>query len=95
MSQTLPLDGIPPVSKNSYFKQLYYLDDFSVNQFCLIIFIYLFIKTSLNTYSWGHINDTFGLDNDQFAIDELVLQSKKLEDDDSGNSTGKLSGLPL
>jgi hypothetical protein len=44
--------------------------------------------TSLNTYSWGHINDTFGLDNDQFAIDELVLQSKKLEDDDSGNSTG-------
>jgi len=56
MSQTLPLDGLPP--------------------------------TSLNTYSWGHINDTFGLDNDQFAIDELVLQSKKLEDDDSGNSTG-------
>ena len=52
----------------------------------------MFIKTSLNTYSWGHINDTFGLDNDQFAIDELVLQSKKLEDDDSGNSTGKLSG---
>ena len=55
----------------------------------------MFIKTSLNTYSWGHINDTFGLDNDQFAIDELVLQSKKLEDDDSGNSTGKLSGLSL
>ena len=55
----------------------------------------MFIKTSLNTYSWGHINDTFGLDNDQFAIDELVLQSKKLEDDDSGNSTGKLSDQPV
>ena len=53
----------------------------------------MFIKTSLNTYSWGHINDTFGLDNDQFAIDELVLQSKKLEDDDSGNSTGKFPFL--
>jgi hypothetical protein len=45
------------------------------------------IQSTLNSYSWG-ITETFGLDNDQFAIDELVLQSKKLEDDDSGNSTG-------
>lgn len=42
--------------------------------------------TTLNTYSWP---ENFSLDTEGFgSIDELVLQSKKLDDDDSGNSTG-------